>query len=73
MKKSRTPEAIKELSDSELREIIKSLHNVIWDDDAPLRTLAIKVHGDDTTLTMLMLGTHLAFELEERTNNNTSK
>lgn len=67
-KKSRTPEQIKKLSDSELREVIRSLQNVTWEYDALLRTLAKEIHGEDNVMTMLMLAVPLAVELEERTN-----
>lgn len=67
MKKSRTPNEIKELTDFQLREAIRSLQNVTWDENALLRVLASKIHGEDNTMTMLMLAVPLAVELEERT------
>ena len=65
--KTKIPKDIKELTDIQLREVIRSLNNVTWDEDALLRTLASKIHGEDTVVTMLMLAVPLAIELEERT------
>lgn len=69
MKKSRTPKEIKNLNDDQLREAIRSLQNVTWEDDDPLRLLSCEVYGPDSSVTtMLMLAVPLAVELEERTN-----
>ena len=56
-----------EISDEKLRECIQSLQNLTWDDDAPLRLLALEVHGDDTVMHMLALAVPLAVELNIRT------
>ena len=61
------PKAIKYLPEDELREVIQSLSNRTWDEDAPIRKLAIQVHGEDTVMTMLGLAPALAMELEIRT------
>jgi len=67
MKKSRTPNEIKELNDFELREAIRTLQYVTWEENALLRVLALKIHGDDNVVNMLSLAVPLAVELEERT------
>jgi hypothetical protein len=69
-KKSRTPEVIKNLTDFQLREAIRSLQNTTWDENALLRVLATKIHGDDNVVSMLSLAVPLAVELEERTSKN---
>ena len=59
---------IKELSDSELREAIKSLGNTTWDETNPLYELAERVYGEGALVSnILMLATPLALELEART------
>ena len=67
MKKSRTPEAVKKLSDAELKNAIQHLQDPSWDDDCILRTIARDVFEEDNVMTILALGVPLAVELEERT------
>lgn len=64
---SHIPKAVKYLPEDELREIIQSLANRTWEEDAPIRKLAIQVYGEDTVITMLGLAPALAMELEIRT------
>ncbi len=61
------PQVIKDLSNDDLRFVIKSLQNITWDEDHKLRQLATAVHEEDTVVTMLALAVPLAMELEERT------
>lgn len=62
--------SIKYLPEDELREIIQSLGNRTWDEDAPIRKLAIQVYGEDNVIQMLGLAPQLAMELELRTRTN---
>lgn len=65
--KTHIPKPIQYLTEDELREIIQSLANRTWEEDAPIRKLAIQVYGEDTVVTMLGLAPALAMELEIRT------
>jgi hypothetical protein len=64
---SHIPKEIKYLPEDELREIIQSLSNRTWEEDALIRKLAIQVYGEDTVITMIGLAPALAMELEIRT------
>jgi hypothetical protein len=61
------PKDIQNLSDKELREIIFSLKNRTWEEDAPLRILSEKIYGESNVMQMLALAVHLAYELAIRT------
>jgi len=65
--KAYIPKPIQYLPEDELREIIQSLANRKWEEDALIRKLAIQVYGEDTVMTMLGLAPALAMELELRT------
>lgn len=65
--KTHIPKPIQYLPEDELREIIQSLANRTWEEDALIRKLAIQVYGEDTVMTMLGLAPALAMELELRT------
>lgn len=66
MKKSHININIQNLPTNYLREIIRSLDNETWEEDAPLRKLAIAVHGSDNIMLMLGLAVPLAIELDNR-------
>ena len=63
----RIPQPVKDLTEKEVRELIKSLQNRTWEEEHPLRELAIKVHGDDNVVSMLALAVPLAIALESIT------
>ena len=65
--KTHIPKPIQYLPEDELREIIQSLANRTWEEDALIRKLAIQVYGEETVMTMLGLAPALAMELELRT------
>jgi hypothetical protein len=61
--------SISNLSNEDLSEIISSLQNITWEEDALLRKLAMSVYEEDTVMHMLNLAVPLAMELNNRVTN----